>query len=556
MAMASLALHISIILQSPASGNPDSPVSAKEVFSLVHPARRRSFLEGFLVVKMAKARELDQTPTWAVASVVAGIIIISILLEKLIHHVGTVFQRRHKIALFEALEKVKTELMVLGFTSLILSFTQSSIASICIPLELANTMLPCELRKPKYPAPPKYQAGTKTPPISRHRHLFETERRFLAADSTQDCKMGKVPLISQNGLHQIHIFIFFLAIFHVIYSVATMMLGRMKIRKWKEWERQIASDPNYAEDSTRFRLTHETSFIRAHASFWTRNPFFFYIACFFRQFFLSVRRADYMTMRHGFITVHLAPGTKFNFQKYIKRSLEDDFKVVVGVSPVLWASVVTFLLMNVHGWESMFYVSIIPLIIILVIGTKLQAIIEEMAMEISQRHSVIQGIPLVEVSDRHFWFSWPQMILYLIHYTLFQNAFELTYFFWIWYEFGLRSCFHADFAHLTWRVFIGIGVQILCSYITLPLYALVTQMGSTIKKSIFDDQTTEALMKWQQKAKRAKLARSFAESRHRSAEEISTVKSHSKLKSGSNPVDFHITRIESEHLSTKSEDYL
>lgn len=31
------------------------------------------------------------------------------------------------------------------------------------------------------------------------------------------------------------------------------------------------------------------------------------------------------------IQVHLAPGTKFNFQKYIKRSLEDDFKVVVGV---------------------------------------------------------------------------------------------------------------------------------------------------------------------------------------------------------------------------------
>lgn len=31
------------------------------------------------------------------------------------------------------------------------------------------------------------------------------------------------------------------------------------------------------------------------------------------------------------IQVHLAPGTKFDFQKYIKRSLEDDFKVVVGV---------------------------------------------------------------------------------------------------------------------------------------------------------------------------------------------------------------------------------
>lgn len=32
-----------------------------------------------------------------------------------------------------------------------------------------------------------------------------------------------------------------------------------------------------------------------------------------------------------YMQVHLAPGSKFNFQKYIKRSLEDDFKMVVGV---------------------------------------------------------------------------------------------------------------------------------------------------------------------------------------------------------------------------------
>jgi hypothetical protein len=28
---------------------------------------------------------------------------------------------------------------------------------------------------------------------------------------------------------------------------------------------------------------------------------------------------------------HLSPNAKFNFQQYIKRSLEDDFKVVVGI---------------------------------------------------------------------------------------------------------------------------------------------------------------------------------------------------------------------------------
>lgn len=38
-----------------------------------------------------------------------------------------------------------------------------------------------------------------------------------------------MPLISVNGLHQLHIFIFFLAVFHVIYSAITMALGRLKV---------------------------------------------------------------------------------------------------------------------------------------------------------------------------------------------------------------------------------------------------------------------------------------------------------------------------------------
>ncbi|XP_019252216.1 PREDICTED: MLO-like protein 5 [Nicotiana attenuata] len=209
-------------------------------------------------------------------------------------------------------------------------------------------------------------------------------------------------------------------------------------------------------------------------------------------------------MRHGFISVHLAPGSKFNFQKYIKRSLEDDFKIVVGINSLLWFSAVVYLLMNVHGWQAMFWLSILPLVIILAVGTKLQAIIAQMALEIQERHAVVQGIPLVQVSDRHFWFGKPKLILHLVHLTLFQNAFEITYFLWISYEFGLHSCFHDNFYLALLRVAIGLGVQILCSYITLPLYALVTQMGSTMKRSIFDDQTSKALMNWHKNAKKKK----------------------------------------------------
>ncbi|PSS36599.1 MLO-like protein [Actinidia chinensis var. chinensis] len=435
-------------------------------------------------------RELDQTPTWAVAGVCLIIIVISIALEMLLHKLGKSFTERHKKALFEALEKVKDELMILGFISLILTFSQYYIAEICIPENVANTMLPCPLRKDK----------TST----TGRKLLWYEHRVLAAGSySLKCKKGQVPLITVKGLHQIHILIFFLAVFHMFYSAVTMGLGKLKTRRWKQWEQEtLSNDYEFSTDNSRFRLTHETSFVRAHTSFWTTIPVFFYIGCFFRQFFKSVSKSDYLTLRNGFINVHLAPGSKFNFQKYIKRSLEDDYKIVVGVSPVLWASFVVFLLLNVSGWQALFWASLIPVFIILAVGTKLQAILTKMALEITERHAVVQGIPLVQGSDKYFWFGRPKLVLQLIHFALFQNAFQITYFFWIWYSFSLRSCFHDNFGLVIAKTAIGFGVLFFCSYVTLPLYALIAQMGSHMKRSIFDEQTAKALKNWQMAAKK------------------------------------------------------
>ncbi|KAL1194033.1 MLO-like protein 9 [Cardamine amara subsp. amara] len=444
------------------------------------------------------ARQLDQTPTWAVSTVCGVIILISIILELLIHKVGEVFERKKKKALFEALEKIKNELMVLGFISLLLTFGQNYIASICVPSKYGHGMSFCG----PYDGPSGDDDNKKLKKTDNEMKLLTIQRRSLADAPAVNCETGYVPLISLNALHQIHIFIFFLAVFHVIYSAITMMLGRAKIRGWKVWEEEVIHEQEMLNDPSRFRLTHETSFVREHVNTWANNKVSFYIMCFFRQILRSVRKSDYLTMRHGFISVHLAPGMKFDFQKYIKRSLEDDFKVVVGIRPELWAFVMFFLLFDVHGWYITAVITMIPPLLTLAIGTKLQAIISYMALEIQERHAVIQGMPVVNVSDQHFWFGKPAIVLHMIHFVLFQNAFEITYFIWIWYEFGLRSCFHHHFGLIIIRVCLGVGVQFLCSYITLPLYALVTQMGSTMKRSVFDEQTSKALEQWHKKARK------------------------------------------------------
>lgn len=58
--------------------------------------------------------------------------------------------------------------------------------------------------------------------------------------------------------------------------------------------------------------------------------------------------------------------------------------------------------------------------IILLVGTKLELVIVEMAQQIQDRTTVVRGAPLVEPSNNFFWFNRPQWILFLIHFTLFQ----------------------------------------------------------------------------------------------------------------------------------------
>ncbi|RWW00215.1 hypothetical protein GW17_00036823 [Ensete ventricosum] len=313
--------------------------------------------------------------------------------------------------------------MILGFISLLLTFGQKYIIKICIPEKAADTMLPCRLKQEELETEEDEDHHRRLL-LGAFREMSLKHRSLKEASPVSGCPEGRVSLISLNGLHQLHVFIFFLAVFHVTYSALIMTLGRAKIRRWKEWEKETSSlHYEFSYDPSRFRFSRETSFVRRHTSFWNRIPISLYIVSFFSQLFQSVRRTDYWAMRHGFITVHLSPGSKFNFQKYIKRSLEDDFKVVVGISPVLWATAVLFLLLNVKGWQTLFWISIIPLIVILAVGTKLQAIITQMAIEIKERHSVIQGIPLVQLRDDYFWFGRPQFVLFLIHFTLFQVKF-------------------------------------------------------------------------------------------------------------------------------------
>ncbi|XP_058100611.1 MLO-like protein 12 isoform X2 [Magnolia sinica] len=376
---------------------------------------------------------LKETPTWAVAVVCAVLIIISILIEHALHLLTMFFRRRNRKSLNQALYKIKAELMVFGFISLSLTIGEQPISKICVPKSVGDHFLPCK--------------NTTLP-------------SDVEEESTCQ-KKDKISLLSTTGVSELHMLIFGLALFHILSCVLTLCLGMAKMKRWESWEEETTTvDYQFSNDPRRFKLARQTSFGRRHLHCWSKRPLLLWPASFLRLFTGSVSKADYFALRHGFITAHLSEGSKFDFQKFLRRALDSDFEVVVGISPWIWIFTVLFIFFNAHGFYSYLWLPFIPLMMVLAVGTKLQFIITKMCLESQDASVVVRGTVLVKPNDNLFWFGRPHLLLHLIHLILFQNSFQLAFFTWTW-------------------------------------------MGSSMKKVVFSEQITKGLKNWHSLAKRS-----------------------------------------------------
>lgn len=447
---------------------------------------------------------LEYTATWIVAIVCFIIVFISFSAERGLHKLGKFLEHKDQYQLYEALQKLKEELMLLGFISLLLTVFQGLISRLCVSSHLQSFMLPCK------------RDAVSSNGSEHYSHLNTNNRRRLLseeANSGQCLREGKVPLLSLEALHQLHIFIFVLAVVHVIFCVTTMFLGGARVRQWKLWEDSIRREISKSgKDSTRGNSTpahdHHEIFKQRAAGYWRQATIVSWTISFFKQFYHSITKSDYIVLRQAFIKEHCLSSPTFNFHKYLMRTLEVDFRKVVSISWYLWLFVVVFLLLNVAGWNSYFWLSFLPLILLLFVGAKLEHIIIRLAQEALQKnvhdHEAQQvterkrdhEATSVKPSDEHFWFGRPAIVLYLIQFILFQNSFEIAFFFWILCTYGLKSCIIEELGFIVTRLIMGVIVQVLCSYSTLPLYALVTQMGSSFKEGIFDEAMGSTLKIW------------------------------------------------------------
>ncbi|KAK8951295.1 MLO-like protein 4 [Platanthera zijinensis] len=182
------------------------------------------------------------------------------------------------------------------------------------------------------------------------------------------------------------------------------------------------------------------------------------------------------------------------------RGMEDEFHGSVGISWPLWIYVVVCIFVNIHGLNIYFYLSFVPAILVMLVGTKLQHVVALLALE-----AVEVAAPFSETQlkprDDLFWFGKPDFLVWLVQFISFQNAFEVATFIWSLWQLEAYACFTKDHILIIVRLVSGLLVQFWCSYSTLPLNVIITQMGSKYKRSLLAESVRESLHSWCKRVK-------------------------------------------------------
>ncbi|KAF5934638.1 hypothetical protein HYC85_030809 [Camellia sinensis] len=417
---------------------------------------------------MAKegGRSLAETPTWAVATVVSVMVGLGFFVHASLKQFGKWMARTKRKALLAALDKIKEELMLFGLMSLLMGHWIIFVAKICVKSSaLSSRFYPCVADSNVLERLSLQHLTISSPNYVNYsvfREQVNKQRNF--------CPEGRESFASYESLEQLHRFLFVLGVTHVSYSFFAIALAMIKIYSWRTWENQVKSmapqelqgSPQSASNHTKMRRL--STFIFHHTSHpWSQHrvlvwlnsssSYFSVQLCFSRQFWSSINRADYMALRLGFITTHQLP-LSYDFHNYMLRSMEEEFRDIVGISVPLWIFAILCVFLGFHGTNLYFWLSFLPATLILVIGTKLHRIVVKLAVEIMDTCPQTGGVHHhIKLRDELFWFGSPRLLLRFIQFISFQNAFEMAMFVW----------------SLFW-----------CSFITFPLYVIVTQVGDFI----------------------------------------------------------------------------
>jgi mlo protein len=172
---------------------------------------------------MGAGKGFDAADSWNVALLFLIYAVLSVGIEHGVHWFKTKVKGQKTLML--VVDKAEEELFLLGTVSfLLLVFEESIINNSCVDSSIFDGDNWALCHKAKYGY---YGSGTNSTGSS-----YSGRRRLHGAVGGGDgiCPDGEEPFFSAALLHHVHIFIFLLAISHVLYTAATLTLARWRLK--------------------------------------------------------------------------------------------------------------------------------------------------------------------------------------------------------------------------------------------------------------------------------------------------------------------------------------
>uniref|UniRef100_A0A0D9XPQ1 MLO-like protein n=1 Tax=Leersia perrieri TaxID=77586 RepID=A0A0D9XPQ1_9ORYZ len=407
---------------------------------------------------MEEGRSLAETPTWSVATVTTLMVAACFLVERGLSRFAKWLRKTKRKAMLAALEKIREELMLLGVISLLLSQTARWISEICVPSSLfTSRFYICS------------ETDYEDLVVGGKRSTMETNQTVVPNGvfgylPQNVCSEGHEPFVSYEGLEQLHRFLFILGITHVLYTFITVVLSMIKIYSWRKFETQACQLPTEQLQAGRTKvMQRQSTFVFHHTSHpWSKNKILIWM--------------DFLRSSASCLLVNLLIST-ISCHTHM-------------TSTNIWYGAWKMIIMEVSasGLNIYFWISFVPAILVLLVGTELQHVIAQLALEVVEATAPYVGTQL-KLRDDLFWFGKPRVLWWLIQFISFQL------------ELSAQSCFMKNHYMIVLRLTSGLLVQFWCSYNTLPLNVFITQMGSKFKKSLISENVRESLHSWCKRVK-------------------------------------------------------
>ncbi|KAL0048084.1 hypothetical protein WJX82_007361 [Trebouxia sp. C0006] len=231
-----------------------------------------------------------ETASYIIGLVFLSFLVLFVTFEKWLEWRREQLRKHHKVGLLAALEAVQSEIMLFGLASLLLNLFQAPIGSICIHAPSSSTWTilsqlngcPCCLRNTKQvsdcwlegegcgsglcncnDANPSCLVGGEagerrllsSSPMLGSRGLLQdssasSECVGIHEYSQAECgyRPGYTQALSGTAIHQIHMMLFWIAITHVVCSVALIMISTARVKIWRHW---------LAEDDAHSKAVHK-----------------------------------------------------------------------------------------------------------------------------------------------------------------------------------------------------------------------------------------------------------------------------------------------------------